>query len=110
VFLSLTFWRGIWTIPIAWVLDRLPRGWIYWVGAFGLGALPPTLTTWFVIFPLKGLAERRRRIGRGRQCADRQRHLGSRICIYLVSDVCCADPCRPRKRARYPRPQEMDLA
>jgi hypothetical protein len=54
VFLSLTFWGGIWTIPIAWVLDRLPRGWIYWVGAFGLGALPPTLTTWFVIFPLKG--------------------------------------------------------
>jgi hypothetical protein len=56
VFLSLTFWGGIWTIPIAWVLDRLPRGWIYWVGAFGLGALPPTLTTWFVIFPLKGLS------------------------------------------------------
>jgi hypothetical protein len=56
VFLSLTFWGGIWTIPIAWVLDRLPRGSIYWVGAVGLGALPPTLTTWFVVFPLKGLS------------------------------------------------------
>jgi hypothetical protein len=56
VFLSLSFWGGIWTIPIAWVLDRLPRGWGYWVGAVGLGALPPTLTTWFVIFPLKGLS------------------------------------------------------
>jgi len=56
VFLSLSFWGGIWTIPISWVLDRLPRGWIYWVGAVCLGALPPTLTTWFVIFPLKGLS------------------------------------------------------
>src|SRR5271163_5258880 len=56
VFLSLSFWGGIWTIPIAWVLDRLPRGWVYWVGAVCLGALPPTLTTWFVIFPLKGLS------------------------------------------------------
>ena len=43
-------------IPIAWILDRLPRGWVYWVGAVCLGASPPTLTTWFVIFPLKGLS------------------------------------------------------
>jgi hypothetical protein len=56
VFLSLTFWGGIWTIPIAWILDRLPRGWAYWTSAVCLGALPPTLTTWFVIFPLKGLS------------------------------------------------------
>src|ERR1700758_1348083 len=56
VFLSLSFWGGIWAIPIVWVLDRLPRGWIYWIGAICLGALPPTLMTWFVIFPLKGLS------------------------------------------------------
>jgi hypothetical protein len=56
VFLSLSFWGGIWTTPIAWILDRLPRGWSYWIGAVCLGALPPTLTTWFVIFPLKGLS------------------------------------------------------
>jgi hypothetical protein len=55
VFLSRIFWGGIW-IPIAWILDRLPRGWAYWTGAVCLGALPPTLTTWFVIFPLKGLS------------------------------------------------------
>ena len=30
VFLSLSFW--------AWILDRLPRGWVYWVGAVCLGA------------------------------------------------------------------------
>src|ERR1700761_9743874 len=58
VFLSLSFWGGIWAIPIVWVLDRLPRGWIYWIGAICLGALPPTLMTWFVIFPLKGLSVR----------------------------------------------------
>jgi hypothetical protein len=56
VFLSLSFWGGIWAIPIVWVLDRLARGWIYWIGAICLGALPPTLMTWFVIFPLKGLS------------------------------------------------------
>ena len=26
VFLSLSFWGGVWAIPIVWVLDRLPRG------------------------------------------------------------------------------------
>src|ERR1700752_142154 len=56
VFLSLSFWGGFWAIPIVWVLDRLPGGWIYWIGAICLGALPPTLMTWFVIFPLKGLS------------------------------------------------------
>ena len=56
VFLSLSFWGGIWAIPIVWVLDRLPRGWIYWIGAICLGALPPTLMTWFVIFPLMSLS------------------------------------------------------
>jgi hypothetical protein len=56
VFLSLSFWGGIWMIPISRILDRLPRGWVYWVGGVCLGALPPTLTTWFVIFPLKGLS------------------------------------------------------
>ena len=56
VFLSLSFWGGIWAIPIVWVLDRLPGGWIYWISAICLGALPPNLMTWFVIFPLKALS------------------------------------------------------
>jgi hypothetical protein len=78
VFLSLTFWGGIWAIPIAWILDRLPRGWAYWTGA--------------VVRHLsaKGsLAEQRRRVGRRRQRADRQRHLGSRFCVCMVSNICC---------------------
>jgi hypothetical protein len=56
VFLSLSFWGGVWTIPIAWILGCVPRGWVFWVAAFGLAALPPTLTTWLVIFPLKGIS------------------------------------------------------
>jgi hypothetical protein len=40
VFLSLTFWGGVWKIPIACILDRLPRGGVYWIGAVCLGALP----------------------------------------------------------------------
>jgi hypothetical protein len=55
VLLSLSFWGGVWTIPIAWALDRLPRRWFYWLGAMLLGAVPPTLTTWIVIFPMRGL-------------------------------------------------------
>ena len=55
VFLSLTFWGGIWAIPIGLILDRLPRGWPYWVGAALLGSLPTNLTSILVILPLKGL-------------------------------------------------------
>ncbi len=53
--LSLTFWGGVWSILIAWVLTRVPTDWRYWVAAALLGAFPPTLTSWFIIFPMKGL-------------------------------------------------------
>jgi hypothetical protein len=55
VVLSLTFWGGVWSIPIAWLLTRVPTDWRYWGAAALLGAFPPTLTSWFIIFPLKGL-------------------------------------------------------
>jgi hypothetical protein len=29
VFLSLSFWGGLWSIPISWILDRLPRNLTY---------------------------------------------------------------------------------
>ena len=54
-FLSLTFWGGVWTVPNGLILDRLPRGGLYWVGAALLGSLPPTLTSILIILPLKGL-------------------------------------------------------
>jgi hypothetical protein len=40
---------------IAWVLTRVPNDRRYWVAAALLGAFPPTLTSWFIIFPMKGL-------------------------------------------------------
>jgi hypothetical protein len=51
-------------ITITGIGDHLPPEWpititgirTYWTGAVCLGALPPTLTTWFVIFPIKGLS------------------------------------------------------
>ena len=55
VVISLTFWGGVWSILIAWILTRMPTGWRYWVAAAVLGAFPPTLTSWFLIFPMKGL-------------------------------------------------------
>jgi len=55
VIASLTFWGGAWSILIAWVLTRVPNDWRYWVVAALLGAFPPTLTSWFIIFPMKGL-------------------------------------------------------
>jgi len=56
VFLLLSFWGGLWSIPISWILDRLPRNLIYYAAAVCLGVLPPNIMTWFVIFPLKGLS------------------------------------------------------
>jgi hypothetical protein len=42
-------------------------------------------------FSAKGaLAEQRRCIGRRRRRADRQRHLGSRFCVCMVSNICCS--------------------
>ena len=54
-FLSLAFWGGVWAIPIGLILDRIPRGWPYWIGAALLGSLPPTLTSILILLPLKGL-------------------------------------------------------
>lgn len=56
VFLSLAFWGGVWAIPIAFVMNRLPRGWTYWVGAVLLCSIPPSLTSWLVIAPLRGVS------------------------------------------------------
>lgn len=53
--LSLTFWGGVWAIPIGLILDRLGRGWPYWVGAALLGSLPPNLTYILIVLPLRGI-------------------------------------------------------
>jgi hypothetical protein len=54
--ISLAFWGGVWGIvfvlcerPIA----RSPGG--YWIGAIVFGAIVPTVFSWLVVAPLKGL-------------------------------------------------------
>jgi hypothetical protein len=54
--IQLAFWGGIWGIVFALlerVIARCPGG--YWPGAVIFGALVPTLVSWFVVLPLKGL-------------------------------------------------------
>ncbi|MGH7047365.1 MAG: hypothetical protein ACREE2_13375 [Stellaceae bacterium] len=55
-FLSLAFWGGVWGIVFVLVeriIARNPLG--YWIGAIIFGAIFPTVFSWFVVAPLKGL-------------------------------------------------------
>jgi hypothetical protein len=54
--ISLAFWGGVWGIVFVLVerwLARSPGG--YWVGAIIFGAVFPTVFSWLVVAPLKGL-------------------------------------------------------
>jgi hypothetical protein len=54
--ISLAFWGGVWGIVFVLVepwLARSPGG--YWVGAIIFGAIVPTVFSWLVVAPLKGL-------------------------------------------------------
>lgn len=53
--LSLAFFGGLWGPPVAWLIRR-DAGAIYWLKAFVLGAIGPTLVAMLLVFPLKGLA------------------------------------------------------
>ena len=55
-FISLAFWGGVWGIVfvlVERVVARSPSG--YWIGAIVFGAVFPTVFSWFVVAPLKGL-------------------------------------------------------
>ena len=55
-FVSLTFWGGVWGIVFVLVertIARCPGG--YWIGAIVFGAVFPTVFSWLVVAPLKGL-------------------------------------------------------
>lgn len=55
-FISLAFWGGVWGIVFVLVergLARRPGG--YWIGAIVFGAVFPTVFSWLVVAPLKGL-------------------------------------------------------
>ena len=78
-FVSLTFWGGVWGIVFVLVeraIARCPGG--YWVGAIVFGAVFPTVFSWLVVAPLKGLP-----LGYGFRFpgapdrADRQRSVGA---------------------------------
>jgi len=54
--LSLAFWGGVWAIVFVLVepwLNRAPGG--PWVGGILFGLVAPTLVTWFLVMPLKGM-------------------------------------------------------
>jgi hypothetical protein len=54
--ISLAFWGGVWgfifVLAETW-MARFPGG--YWVGAIVFGAIFPTVVSWLVVAPLKGL-------------------------------------------------------
>ena len=54
--ISLAFWGGVWGIIFVLVepyLARCPGG--YWAGAIIFGAIFPTVFSWLVVAPIKGL-------------------------------------------------------
>lgn len=55
-FVSLAFWGGVWGVVFVLAesaIARSPGG--YWVGAIVFGAVFPTVFSWLVVAPLKGL-------------------------------------------------------
>jgi len=53
-FLSLSFWGGVWGVPFAFIDSRFPRRAGYWVTAFMVGAIIPSLVALLLVLPLKG--------------------------------------------------------
>lgn len=54
-FISLAFWGGVWGVLLAVIVTRSgTAARHYWLAAFLVGALVPTLFAWFVVAPLKG--------------------------------------------------------
>lgn len=53
--LSLALWGGLWGI-VLWAMIRRTKAARFWMLAITLGALLPSLATWFVELPIKGIA------------------------------------------------------
>ncbi len=51
---SLSFWGGLWGIPLAALLYGEHDDGRYWARAIGFGAVALSLAVWFVVGPLKG--------------------------------------------------------
>jgi len=52
--ISLASWGGLWGI-VLWALIHTARGGAQWAEALVIGALGPSLVTWFVVMPMKGM-------------------------------------------------------
>jgi len=52
--LSLAFWGGVWGVVIAALIGR-KTGAQYWLSAFVMGAIGPSLVALGLVFPIKGL-------------------------------------------------------
>lgn len=53
--ISLAFWGGVWGSAFAIICTVFPRGIGYWLTAFVLGGILPSLVALFVVLPLKGI-------------------------------------------------------
>lgn len=55
--LDRAFWGGVWGIALALVESRVPRrpAYAFWIAALAFGALVPSLFTWFIVAPVRGL-------------------------------------------------------
>jgi hypothetical protein len=51
---SLAFWGGVWGILLWLAIRGAGSPALYWVWAFVLGAIAPSIVALFVVFPLKG--------------------------------------------------------
>lgn len=51
---SLAFWGGVWGILYAWCDRWFSRGAGYWVTAFVVGAILPSLVALLIVLPIKG--------------------------------------------------------
>ena len=52
--ISLAFWGGLWGM-VLWTMVRHGTGGAYWLRALIAGALLPTVVSFFIVSPLKGL-------------------------------------------------------
>jgi hypothetical protein len=54
---SAAFWGGVWGILFALAERGFPPRPLYWIAAVLFGAIPLSLVGWFIVLPLKGLAQ-----------------------------------------------------
>jgi hypothetical protein len=54
--LSLAFWGGVWAVVLRRLIGRPRAPGVYWARWLELGAILPSLATWFIVLPLNAQA------------------------------------------------------